>query len=221
MKRFVAVVLFASLNTFGTHATAKGITIGPLPAISNASPKLKKSLRALWARIESDAKECTENAKGMDSVANYRSSVKKMIETSKVVVLQVSASMICDGVHSSSYRYGIAFEKASGTRLDLSRVYNIATRVDGRLFIRPELVNSVKSSYRKASRDNQSCLSATGWEDEIANLPITFSPLPDGSIVLYYVAPDVSAACFPALPLEPEVFVKFRDANQASRYELP
>jgi hypothetical protein len=222
MKQFVvAVMLFASMIPFGAHATSKAMTVGPLPAISNASPKLKKSLEALRARIESDAKDCAEAAKGMDSTGAYNSSLKKMIDTSKVVVLQVSGSMICDGVHSSSYQYGVAFEKAGGERLDLNKIYKIAIRQDGRLFIRSELVNSAKASYRKLNKNKQSCLSETGWEDDLANLPITFSPLPDGSIVLYYAAPDSSAACFPALRLEPDEFSKFRDAKQASRYELP
>lgn len=221
MKRLIAVMLLASLATFDVYANPKGITIESFPAIANVSPGLKTALGTLRARIESDAKDCTKTAKGMDSIGRYNSSFKKMIDTNKVVILQVSGSMICDGVHSSLYQYGIAFEKASGRWLDLSRIYNIATRHDGRLFVRPELVDSVEYSYRKANGTNQSCLSAPGWEDEIANLPITFSPLPDGSIVVYYAAPDVSAACFPALPLEPDVFVKFRDANQASRYELP
>lgn len=221
MKHVVAVILFASLTTFGADAISKEIVIGPFPVISGASPKLKKSLNTLRARIEFDAKDCIETAKGMDSVGEYDSSVKKTIDTNKLVVLQVSGSMICDGIHSSSYQYGIAFEKASGKRLDLTRIYDIATKQDGRLFVRPELANTVKSSYRKINQNRQSCLSATGWEDEITNLPVTFSPLSDGSIVLYYAAPDVSASCFPALRLEPDAFAKFRNATQAVQYELP
>jgi hypothetical protein len=221
MKHVVAVILFASLTTFGANAISKEIVIGPFPVISGASPKLKKSLNTLRARIEFDAKDCIETAKGMDSVGEYDSSIKKMIDTNKLVVLQVSGSMICDGIHSSSYQYGIAFEKANGKRLDLTRIYDIATKQGGRLFVRSELANAVKSSYRKINQNRQSCLSATGWESEITNLPVTFSPLSDGSIALYYAAPDVSAACFPALRLEPDAFAKFRNATQAVQYELP
>jgi len=221
MKNRAAVMLCALLATFNASAYSSAVVVGPLPAISNVSPGLKKTLDALKARIEFDAKNCNETAKGMNSTGQYISSIKKILDTGKVVALEISGLMMCDGVHSSSYQYGIAFEKVSGKRLDLNKIYNIATRQDGRLFVRPDLINSVKDSYRMANKNNPSCLSATGWEDDLANLPITFSLLPDGSIVLFYAAPDVSAACFPALRLEPNELSKFRDAKQASQYELP
>lgn len=221
MKKCAAAILCALLTTFNASAYSSGVVVGPLPAISNISPGLKKALDALRARIESDAKDCTETAKGMNSNGQYSSSIKKTLDTRKVVALGVSGVMICDGIHSSSYQYGIAFEKTSGKRLDLNQIYNIATRQDGRLFVRPDLINSVRDSYRAVNKNNQSCLSATGWEDDLADLPITFSPLPDGSIVIFYAAPDVSAACFSDLRLKPNEFWKFRDAKQASQYELP
>ncbi|WP_081771560.1 hypothetical protein [Paraburkholderia nodosa] len=221
MKRYAAAMLFFWLFISCAHATSGRVKIGPLPAISNVSPKLEKSLDALRVRIRSTAKDCIEAAKGMNSVGEYNSEIKKMVDTSKAIVLQVSATMICDGIHSSSYQYGIAFEKSTGKRIDLNRIYNIAIRRDERLFIRPELADAVKSSYTKANENNQSCFSDADWQDDLTNLPITFSPQSDGSIVLYYAAPEVFAACFPALRLEPSALYKFRDANQASQYELP
>ncbi|MBU67505.1 MAG: hypothetical protein CL858_18945 [Cupriavidus sp.] len=221
MKIFAVVMLCALFYTFNTSANSSAAALGPMPAISDVSPKLKKTLDALRTQIESDAKDCDEAAKAMNSNWRYSSSIKKNIDTGKIVALRVSGVVMCDGVHSSSFQYGITFEKASGKRLDLNLIYNIAIRQDGRLFVRPDLINSVKTSYRSANKNNPSCLSATEWEDELANLPITFSPLPDGSIALYYAAPDVSAACFPALRLEPKEFSKFRDAKQATQYALP
>ncbi|WP_144161589.1 hypothetical protein [Paraburkholderia sp. BCC1885] len=221
MKNFAALMLCALSSAFNTSAYSSILAVGPIPAISDVSPGLKKNLDSLKGRIESSARDCAETAKTMNSIGQYSSSIKKILDTGEVVVLQVSGDMICDGVHSSSYQYGIAFEKASGRRLDLNQIYNIASRQDGRLFVRPDLIDLVKSDYRAVNENNPSCLSAAGWEDDLANLPITFSPLSDGSIVIYYAAPDVSAACFPALRLKPNEFSKFRDAKQASKYALP
>lgn len=221
MKRSAILVLFAMLATSFAYANSEDAKIGPLPTVQNASPMLKKSLHALRLGVESDAQNCLENAKGMDAIGKYNAALKKMLETNKIVVLEVSGSMICDGMHSSSYQYGIAFKKTTGRRLDLNRIYNIATRQDGRLFLRPELVNSAKTSYRQANENNLSCLDGTDWEVDLTSIPITFSPQPDGSVVLYYAAPDVSAACFPALHLPPDAFSKFRDDRQATQYELP
>jgi hypothetical protein len=155
----------------------------------------------------------------MNSIGEYHSFIEKIVETKKMVALRVSGFMICDGVHSSTYQYGIAYEKISGKRLDLNKIYNIATRLDGHLFVRPELIDSVKINYRKVNKNNPSCLS-TGWEEDIANLPITFLPLPDRSLALYFAGPDVTAACFAALQLKTNSFAKFRDAHQAARFEL-
>ncbi|HEX7933142.1 MAG TPA: hypothetical protein VF573_08720 [Paraburkholderia sp.] len=221
MKNFAVVMAFALLATFNTDAYSNAAPVAPLPAISNISPGLKRTLDALKARIDSDAKDCAETAKGMNSIAQYNYSIEKILDTGKVVAIKVSGTMLCDGVHSSSYQYGIAFEKVSGKRIDLNQIYNIATRKDGRLFVRSDLIDSVKASYREVNENNPSCLSVPGWEDELGNIPITFSPLPDGSIALYYAPPDLSSACFPVLRLDPNEFSNFRDAKRASRYELP
>lgn len=221
MKHFTILVLLATLTTSFAYADSDAAQIGPLPTVQNASPMLKKSLHALKMRVESDAKNCLENAKGMDAAGEYNASMKKMLDTSKIVVLKVSGSMICDGIHSSSYQYGVAFEKTTGRRFDLSQIYNIATKQDGHLFLRPELGSSAKASYKQANKNNRSCLDGTDWEAELTSIPITFSPQPDGSVVLYYAAPDVSAACFPALRLSPDAISEFRNGKQASQYELP
>ncbi|MDR5800879.1 hypothetical protein [Caballeronia sp. LZ001] len=220
IEKLVAIMLFVSFATFNMSANSSALAVGPIPAISNISPGLKKAIDALKARVKSDAKGCAETAKGMRSTAQYSSFIRKVLDTDRVVALHVSGDMICDGVHPSSFQYGVAFEKASGKRLDLNRVYNIAIRQDGRLFVRPDLIDSVKTSYMSANKNNPFCLSATELEDELANFPITFSPLPDGSIALYYAAPDVSAVCFPALRLEPNEFSKFRDVKQAPEIRI-
>jgi hypothetical protein len=221
MKRLLFLILLATEITSFAYAASNSVKIGIFPTISNASPKLRKSLDALKTRVGSDAQDCLENARGMGSVGEYEADFKKMIDTSKAVVLQVSGSKICDGVHTTSYQYGIAFDKATGKRIDLNQIYNIANRQDGRLFVRPELVDALKASYAKANEHNPSCLSEGGWEDELTNVPVTFAPLADGSIVLYFAAPDVSAACFSSMHLDSSAFSKFRDANRASQYELP
>jgi hypothetical protein len=221
MKHFAIIVLLAMSAASFTYANSETPKIGPLPSIQNASPMMKNSLHTLRMRIESDAQTCLENARGMNAVGEYKATLKKMLDTSKVVVLEVSGSMICDGIHPSSYQYGVAFEKTTGRRLDLNRIYNIATRQDGRLFLRHELVDSAKTSYRKANENSLSCLDGTDWQAELTSIPITFSPKPDGSVVLYYAAPDISAACFPTLRLPSDAILKFRDFSQASLYELP
>lgn len=203
------------------YANSGDEQIGPLPVVQNASSILKKSLGTLKERIESDATNCLENAKGMGYSGKYNASVRKMVDTSKIVALEVSGSMICDGIHSSSYQYGIAFEKTTGRRFDLNRIYNIAIKQDGHLFLRAELGGLAQESYQQANKNNRSCLAGADWKGELTNIPITFSPQLDGSIVLYYAAPDVSAACFPALRLPAGAISEFRDNRQASQYDLP
>ncbi|WP_413185663.1 hypothetical protein [Paraburkholderia sacchari] len=107
---------------FNAQAASESVKIGPLPVISNSSKELNKSLDEIKLRISQDSKYCIENARGMASPGEYKSFFKKILDTSKVVVLQVSGSMICDGVHTSTYHYGIAFEKSTGKRLDLNRI---------------------------------------------------------------------------------------------------
>ncbi|EKS71217.1 MULTISPECIES: hypothetical protein [Caballeronia] len=221
MKRLATLLLFAMLRTSFSYAKSEAVEIGPLPPVQNASPMLRKSLHALRMRVEADAKDCLDAAKGMESLGKYNATLKKVIDVNKVVILEVSGTMICDGIHSSSYQYAVALEKETGRRLDLNLIYNIATRQDDRLFLRPELVDAARTSYRQANKNNRACLDETDWEVELANLPITFSPLQDGSMILYYASSDVSAACFPALRLAPGAFSKFRDASRASQYRLP
>ncbi|WP_084069229.1 hypothetical protein [Paraburkholderia heleia] len=221
MKNFRIFVLLAPLITSFVYAKSDAAKIGPIPTIQNASPALNKSLHALRMRIASDAQDCLGNAKGMEAVGEYNASIKEILDTSKIAVLEVSESMICDGIHSSSYQYGLAFHKITGKRFDLSQIYNIATRQDGHLFLRPELGSSARASYRQANKNSGACLDGTGWETELMNIPITFAPQPDGSVILYYAAPDASAACFPSLRLPPDAISEFRDGKQASQYELP
>lgn len=221
MKRLLFFILLVSVIISFAHATSSTVKIGSLPSISNVTPKLRNSLNALKARVESDAQDCIGNARGMGSVGEYDAAFKKMLDTSKAVILRVSGYRICDGVHSSSYQYGIAFDKETGKRFDLNQIYNIATRQDGQLFVRPELFDALKAGYAKANEHNPSCLSDGGWEDDLTNVPVTFAPLPDGSIILYFATPDVSAACLSSLHLDSSTFSRFRDANRASQYELP
>lgn len=220
MKCLLLLIFLASGITSFACEASNSVKIGALPFISNASPGLRKSLGVLKARIESDAQDCLGNARGMGSFGEYDIDFKKIIDTGKLVVLRVSGYKICDGVHTTSYQYGIALDKSTGKRFDLNEIYNIAIRQDGRLFIRPELADALKESYSKVNEHNSSCLSEERG-DELTNVPVTFAPLPDGSIVLYFAAPDVSVACFSGLRLGPATFSKFRDANRASRYELP
>ncbi len=195
--------------------------IGLLPTIRNASPELKSSLNAIRIRVQADARACLQTAKEMEAVGQYSAAFKNMLDTGRVLVLEVSGSMICDGIHSSSYRYGVAFEKDSGKRLDLNRIYNIGTRSGDRLFLRAELIDAAAASYRRVNMNERECLDRAGWELELINVPITFSPQSDGSIILYYAASDVSAACFHGVRLEQGAFAKFRSAEQATQYRLP
>ena len=221
MKPYVVILLISIAMASSAYAVSDSVSIGPTPTIRNASAALEKSLRVLRGRVESDARNCLENAQGMESSANYKAYLKKTLDTKKIVVLEVSGTMICDGVHSSSYRYGISFEKTTGKRFDLNMIYDIAIRSDERLFLRPELSDPVKVSYRLANVNNPSCLENTGWVEGLTNYPLTFSPQPDGSLNLYYAAPDISATCFPILRLDRSAVARYRDAGQAVKYGLP
>jgi hypothetical protein len=142
-------------------------------------------------------------------------------ETTRLIFLEISGVMICDGVHSSSYRYGIAVDKKTGRRIDLSHIFSIVNRENGHVFLRSELVQSVKESYRRENATNALCLDNSDLEAELTNLPLTFLPESDGSIVLYYAVPEVSSACFPPLHLSRDDIAPYRSAVQADKYNLP
>jgi len=220
-KCFAILILCLVLSTSFADILSVGATIGPFADIQNPSSQLKKSLSLLKQRVESDAQDCLENAKGMGVIGRYNASFKKVLDTKKVITLEVSGSMICDGIHTSSYQYGIAFERNTGRRIDLSQIYNIAVRQDDHLFLRPELVDAVKTSYKQENKKNHTCLAKTDWDVDLTNLPITFSPNSDGSIVLYYAAPDISEACFNGLRLAANVISRYRVSTLASQYALP
>ncbi|MDR5800881.1 hypothetical protein [Caballeronia sp. LZ001] len=79
MKIFVAIMLLALLSTLYASANSSTVALGPIPAISDVSPKLKKTFDALRTQIESDAKDCDEAAKAMNSNGRYSSSIKKLL----------------------------------------------------------------------------------------------------------------------------------------------
>ena len=220
--RFPTVALIlVMISSFPVYAESGLVEIGNIPAIHGASPALLKTLRALRERIESDAQECMGNAKGMETTGNYRASINKGVETARMVSLDISGVMVCDGVHSSNYRYGIAVDKKTGGRIDLSKIYNIVNREEGQTFLRADLVESAKESYRRENAGNASCLANSDLEMELKNLPLTFLPESDGSLVLYYAVPDVSSACFPPLHLSQHDIAPYRNAVQADKYNLP
>ena len=221
MRFSIVALLLVIVVSFPSYAANGLIEIGSIPAISDTSPALLKTLRALRKRIESDAQDCMGGAKGMETTGNYRASIKKGVETTRLVSLEISGVMICDGVHSSSYRYGIAIDKKTGGRVDLSQIYNIVNRENGHVFLRSELVESVKESYRRENAANASCLDNSDWEMGLTNFPLTFLPESDGSLVLYYAVPEVSNACFPPLHLSQHDIAPYRDAVRAGKYNLP
>lgn len=221
IKFSAVVLLLATILSGPTHAADSSIAIGPIPSIADASPALLKTLNALRQRLESDARDCMESASAMAGPGNYRGSIKKALETSRLVSLEVSRVMVCDGVHSSGFRYGVAFDKKTGVRIDLSRVYNVATREEEKMFLRAELVESVKKSYRRQNAADASCLDDSDWEAGLTNFPLTFLPEPDGSLVLYYTTPDISSACFPPLHLSRYDVAPYRNAVRAGKYDLP
>ncbi len=113
---------------------------------------LEKSLEMLRMRIDKDAQECVDNARGMDAYGTYEAELKKTAETSQAVVLEVSGTMMCDGVHSSSYRYAIGLNSADGKRIDLNSIYNVGIRENGHLFLRHELIDIVKKATDRRMR---------------------------------------------------------------------
>ncbi|MDR6378455.1 hypothetical protein [Paraburkholderia caledonica] len=221
MKPVFIVLALVAVVSPGVGAAGMAINIDQVPRVSGASSALKKSLNTMRKNVESDAQNCIANAQGSEAQGNYAAKIRKVIDSRKVVVTEVTGSMMCDGVHPSSYQYGIAFERASGKRLDLNNIYNIAIRSEGRLFIRPELVDAVAASYKQQNERLQSCLNNSELKQDIKTLPLTFSPAPDGSIFLYYEIPSVSAGCFPSLRLPRNAIARYRSVELGSRYDLP
>lgn len=221
MRFFIVALLLAMIWSFPVHAANGSIEIGDIPAITGASPALLRMLHALRQHIELDAQDCMESAEGMEVTGNYRESINKGLETARLVSLEISGVMICDGVHSSSYRYGIAVDKKTGRRVDLSQIYNIANRENEHIFLRSELVKSAKESYRRENAANASCLDNLDSETGLMNFPLTFLPESDGSLVLYYATPEISSACFPRLHLSRHDIAPYCNAAQADKYNLP
>src|SRR5258707_1666010 len=116
----------------------------------------------------------------MDVSGRYDAALKKIIETSRVVVIEVSATMMCDGVHPSSYRYAIALDHTSGKRIDLNGIYKVGVHQDGRLFLRRELIDAATDSYRKENVFNSTCLNEPALENGLSSNPLTIAPLADG-----------------------------------------
>lgn len=197
------------------------IHIGPMPILQRTPPALLRALGAQRIAVERDARECMEKAQGMDVSGLYETTFKKEIETPKAITILLTRSMMCDGVHTSSYRYSITLDMSSGRSINLKDIYKIATQQGDRIFLRAELVNFAEESYRQENKSNGSCLDLSGWQSGIKNFPISFSPQPDGSIALYYSTPDVSAGCFPTLKISRRVVAPYRDAKRASEYDLP
>ncbi|PRX28060.1 hypothetical protein B0G75_1122 [Paraburkholderia sp. BL18I3N2] len=221
MKSIFAMLTLAAMFAPSVGAAESSIDIGQIPMVSDASSALKRSLSAIRKNVESDAQICIANAKGSESSGNYIAAIRKVIDSKKVVVMEVTGYMMCDGVHPTSYQYAIALERATGKRLDLNKIYNIAIRSDGRLFIRPELANAVEASYQQKNAGMQSCLNNSDLKQDIKTFPLTFSPAPDGSISLYYEIPSVSAGCFPPLHLSRSAIASYRNVELGSRYDLP
>jgi hypothetical protein len=195
--------------------------IEPMPVVAHSTRLLDVALTRLRGRITSNASECMNNAKGMGVRGMYEAKLGKTIETSRIVVIEVLGNMSCDGVHSSSYQYAIAFDTKTGTRIDLNRIYAIGIRRDVSISLRPELLDVVKKSYKRANSSNPACLERDGWEDSLRAYSFTMSPLPDGRIILYYSRPDIEATCLPPMKLGASDVKPYRDAQLAAEYGLP
>ncbi|WP_250533938.1 hypothetical protein [Caballeronia sp. AZ10_KS36] len=221
MKRFAGLTVATLFFLPPAWALDGLMSVGLTPAIGNTSPGLKKALRSLTSRTESDGRECLDIARNMETKGNYDGSLTKMVDNEKILGLQVSGSKMCDGVHSSTYRYGVAFEKASGKPVDLAPVYQIAIRKDNYLFLRPELVDSTAEVYRQVNAGNPSCLDNPDLLEGLANFSADIrAGVRWVSSSLLFCA-DVSTQCFPILHLHGAKIKRFRDALKAARYGLP
>ncbi|WP_321963561.1 hypothetical protein [Paraburkholderia sp. J7] len=178
-KGFVKIIgkllCFIFLLSGNSYAGSGSIDIGPLPKIQNSSHQFRRAVLDIRNRVGLDANDCIENARGMDSVGSYVARFAKTVETDKLAILEVSATMMCDGVHTSTYQYGISLDKKTGKRFDLSTVYDIAIHHDGKIFLRPELVPEAKASYRTKNSRNYSCLNVSDIQQTLKNSPLTFS----------------------------------------------
>lgn len=221
LKRFLFTLFSGFVLISPVYASPDSMSISPVPVVNHRSRSLENSLKALRLRVEQDAQECIGNAKGMDASGAYDARLKKTIETSRVVVIEVSATMLCDGVHTSSYRYAITLDTTSGKRIDLNTVYNVGIPLDGHLFLRRELIDAAIGSYKKVNANNSKCLSEPAWENGLSSYPITIAPLADGGVALYYSAPDIEAACFPTFEISHRELMPFRNVRRAAGYDLP
>ncbi|MFL9988123.1 hypothetical protein [Paraburkholderia sediminicola] len=221
MKRFIFALLSGLLSASSAHSSTDSMHIGPVPVVEHRSRALENSLKALRLRIERDARKCVATAKGMDVSGRYDAALKKIIETSRVVVIEVSATMMCDGVHPSSYRYAIALDTTSGKRIDLNGIYKVGVHQDGRLFLRRELIDAATDSYRKENVFNSTCLNEPALENGLSSNPLTIAPLADGGVSLYYATPDVEAGCFPVLTINRRELIPYRNAQRAAEFDLP
>jgi hypothetical protein len=221
IKQFLSTLAVGLGLTSPVYPSSTLAHLGQMPSVAHRSPSLDRSLNVLQRRIREEARECTSNAAGMGASGRYDVTLKKTIESSKAIVLEVAATTMCDRVHSSSYRYAIAFEITTGKRIDLNKIYDIGIRQYGRVFLRPELRAPVIESYRKVNAGNPICLSKSDVEDGLLNYPMTISPSLEGGLALYYSAPDVEAACFPILKIDDQHVMSYRDASLANKYDLP
>lgn len=162
MKHILFSLVFGCILATPSFASPIDIQIGSLPKIDHETPALIASLEVLRARIKQDAQECSGDAEGMDATGAYDATLKKIVETSRAVVIEVAGTKICDGIHTSSYRYAIALDAEHGKRIDLAGIYNIGTRNNGHVFLRHELINVVKKRYAEANVKNASCMKDAG-----------------------------------------------------------
>jgi len=204
------------------HANGSVSNVSAIPVLNQHSPALDKSLKSLRAGILRDAKDCMDNAKGMDTQGQYDADIKKTIETPNFVGLQVEGESQCDGAHPNAYRYGISFDIRSGKRIDLNEAYAIGQRDGGSLFLTKKSVVPVMVAFKKNNAKNHDCLDETTFNDEyLMSKAFTMAAAPDGSLSLYFDVPYVEAACFSPIKLDAASVHKFRISQKADMYGLP
>lgn len=209
--------------SFASMAHAAGnVSVSPVPALAHHTPALDASLRALRAGILKDAKECSDNASGMDATAQYRGDIKKTIETPSVVGFEVSGSSQCDGAHPNAYEYGITYRIKDGKRFDLNEVYAVGHRDSGSLYLTKESVVPVMAEFKRINAGKAGCLDASTFNsDYLMSKAFTLAARADGSVQFYFNTDYVEAACFSPIRLNAQAVSAFKDAKKAAEYGLP
>jgi hypothetical protein len=223
-RNLIAASLIAVLALIApiAHSDGMNASVSAIPVLNKHTAALDASLLSLRAGILKDAKECAENAIGMDATAQYHAEIKKTVETPRIAGFEVTGTSQCDGVHPNAYQYGISYRIADGKRFDLNEVYAVGHRNGGSLFLTKESVVPVMTEFKRINAGKPNCLDASTFNDEyLMSRAFTIAVQKDGSLQFYFDTSYAEVACFSPIRLDARVVDAFKDQEKAAEYGLP